>query len=257
MYQYHADLFVETSRCIGSMLQTTEPIDREVMKQWVTSLGSFLKHCEKAELVVSSGHITNLIYDVETDPDLTDAQFRQKLCALVDSLVLELDGVLFLHVPFIQATIYNNPQGKWEQIIARFPKTLRDVEEAQKCLCLSRYTAAVFHSLQVVEFGLIELGTFIGVTDPLPGWSAVSNRLKKILDENYKSLTEFERANRPFLEQLNGTIEGLNSAWRNKVSHAHGKLTVMTGEEFHPDVAEEILIATRAFMRRLAEGLKE
>ncbi|HUS13250.1 MAG TPA: hypothetical protein VMZ30_22455 [Pyrinomonadaceae bacterium] len=29
----------------------------------------------------------------------------------------------------------------------------------------------------------------------------------------------------------------------------------MTGEEFHPDVAEEILLATRAFMRRLAEGL--
>jgi hypothetical protein len=50
-------------------------------------------------------------------------------------------------------------------------------------------------------------------------------------------------------------VEALKNAWRNKISHAHGKLIVMTGEEFHPDVAEEILTATRAFMRRLAEGL--
>ncbi len=54
-----------------------------------------------------------------------------------------------------------------------------------------------------------------------------------------------------FLEQVQGTIQALQFAWRNKVSHAHGKLTVMTGD-FNPEVAEEILYASRAFMRRLA-----
>lgn len=255
MYKYHAELFVETARCIGSLLQTEGAISREGMKNWTTSLLEFQKHCEKAELRVSAGHITNIAYEVETDPDLTDEQFRQKLRAFVDSLVLELDGILFLHVPFIQAGFYSNPQAKWEQIIARFPKTLRDVEEAQKCLALSRYTATVFHSLQIVEVGLIELGTFINVNDPTSGWTSVAQRLKKIIDTKYQDLDSFEKANRPFLEQLQGTVEALKNAWRNKISHAHGKLTVMTGQEFHPDVAEEILSATRAFMRRLAEGL--
>ena len=53
---------------------------------------------------------------------------------------------------------------------------------------------------------------------------------------------------------MQGTVEGLKNAWRNKISHAHGKLILMT-TEFSPEVAEEILFATRAFARRLAEGL--
>jgi hypothetical protein len=109
--------------------------------------------------------------------------------------------------------------------------------------------------LQIVEAGVVDLGTFIGVNDPLSNWAAVTKKLKKILETDYKLLPLFEQQNRSFLEQVHGTIEGLKNAWRNKVSHVQGKLTLMTGEEFHPDVAEEILIATRAFMRRLAEGL--
>jgi hypothetical protein len=56
------------------------------------------------------------------------------------------------------------------------------------------------------------------------------------------------------LEQIQGTVEGLKNAWRNKISHVQGKLTLMS-VEFSPEIAEEILLATRAFMRRLAEDL--
>jgi hypothetical protein len=116
---------------------------------------------------------------------------------------------------------------------------------------LSRYTAAIFHSLQVAEFGLIDLGRIVDVTDPLSGWTATTNRLQSIIKKGHEARTPFERANFPFFEQIHGTIEGLKNAWRNKVSHAHGKLTLLTAD-FSPDVAEEILFSTRAFMRRLA-----
>jgi len=69
-----------------------------------------------------------------------------------------------------------------------------------------------------------------------------------------KSLTRFERRNFTFLEQIHGTIEALKDAWRNKVSHAQGRL-VLLSSEFSPAVTEEILLAVRGFMRRLAEGL--
>jgi hypothetical protein len=61
----------------------------------------------------------------------------------------------------------------------------------------------------------------------------------------------FEKKHWPFLEQIIATVEALKNAWRNKVSHANGKLMLMT-TDFSPEVAEEILMATRAFMRRLA-----
>jgi hypothetical protein len=55
-------------------------------------------------------------------------------------------------------------------------------------------------------------------------------------------------------EQVHQTAEALKNAWRNKISHAQGRLVLMTAT-FSPEIAEEILFGTRAFMRRLADGL--
>jgi hypothetical protein len=153
-----------------------------------------------------------------------------------------------------EAEYYSKPWKNWEEILRRFPDTASDIEEASKCFALSRYGAAVFHSLQIIEIGLIELGTFIGVADPKSGWTAVANRLAKILSTKHHDRTEFEKQNFEFLEQVQGTVEALKNAWRNKVSHAQGKLVLLT-KDFSPEIAEEILFATRAFMRRIATGL--
>jgi hypothetical protein len=149
---------------------------------------------------------------------------------------------------------YEQPRKGWDEIIARFRDSLIDVEEASKCYALSRYAAAVFHSVQVVEVGLIDLGEFIGVNDPHSGWTAVSNALDKVIAKKYQDRTAFELANFKFLEQVHGTVAGLKNAWRNKISHVQGKSVLMT-KDFSPEVAQEILYATRAFMRRLADGL--
>ena len=47
-------------------------------------------------------------------------------------------------------------------MITKFPNTLDDIEEAHKCFALDRFAAAIFHSNQIIEIGLIELGKFIG-----------------------------------------------------------------------------------------------
>jgi hypothetical protein len=50
---------------------------------------------------------------------------------------------------------------------------------------------------------------------------------------------------------MHATAGALNNAWRNNFSHAQGKLVLMTSE-FSRDIAEEIMVASRSFMRRLA-----
>lgn len=112
----------------------------------------------------------------------------------------------------------------------------------------------MFHSLQAVETGLIELGVFLKVKDPKSGWTAISIALQTTVKKPHKERTRFEKTNAAFLEQVHGTVEGLKNAWRNKINHAQGRLVLMT-KEFSPEVAEEILMASRAFLRRLAEGL--
>jgi len=144
-----------------------------------------------------------------------------------------MEGKICWAMNLREAELYSSPRKGWEKIID---------------------AAAVFHSIQVVEAGLIQVGTYIGVKDPRSSWTAVTHQLTAILKKKYDERTDFEKQNFEFLEQIHGTIEGLKNAWRNKISHAQAKLTLMT-KDFSPDVAEEILFASRAFMRRLADGL--
>ncbi len=216
-------------------------------------LGQFEKDCLELELtasVATIGRIRQVLgetnYEVATLTALVDE--------LLGRLYDEMRGRFFWSLTLSETQSYSNPRKGWEQIIDRFPDAVTDIEEAHKCFALSRYPASVFHSLQIVESGLIELGAFILVKDPRSGWTAVANELKKIAWKKYEDRSAFEKSNGEFLEQMQGTVEGLKNAWRNKIGHVQGRLVLMT-KDFAPDVAEEILFATRAFMRRLATGL--
>lgn len=171
---------------------------------------------------------------------------------LSDRIQDELKTRFFLYVPNDKAELYLAPAVGWEEIISRFPTTQPDIEEMSRCLALSRYPAAVFHSVNVIEHGLIALGTFLRVRDPKSGWTAVSGELEKVVTKTkYTDLPpEFQKAFN-FLEQTHGTVMALKGAWRNKISHAQGRLVILS-LDFSPEICEEIIIASRSFMRRLA-----
>jgi hypothetical protein len=174
-----------------------------------------------------------------------------RLLHIQEVLKTELSQHLFLEVPKNREKLFDNPRIGWEEVIAVFPDAVVDIEEMSKCFALARYAGSVFHSVLVIEHGLIKLGTFIGVEDPKSGWTAVSNRLNSIVNTGHDKRSDFQRANFPFIEQAHGTVAALKNAWRNKISHAQGRLIVLASE-FTPDTAEEIMMATRGFMRKLA-----
>lgn len=184
------------------------------------------------------------------------AEFFRLLEELQGRLRDEMLATVFFGLSPSEASIFSGWFEKWGTVLDRFPEAVGDIEEASKCWALARYPAAIFHSVSIVECGLIELGVFIGVTDFKSGWTAVSNALSNIIKKKRDDLTPFEQANFTFLEQVHGTVEALKNAWRNKISHAQGRLVVLPGS-FTPEIAEEILYATRSFMRRLAEGLPQ
>lgn len=188
------------------------------------------------------------------NPDCTYGHLRPLCQELRGRLVDETRDKAFFQMTLRESDLFIEWRREWESSIERFPGIVGDVEESSKCLALSRYAAAIFHSLQIVEASLIDLGSFLLVTDPHSGWTAVSGALAKSVAKKWGEKTSFEKKNHVFLEQVQGTVEGLKNAWRNKISHVNGKLVLIT-KETSPQVAEEILFATRAFVRRLAEGL--
>jgi hypothetical protein len=191
----------------------------------------------------------------ETSPSME--RVRALVLELQDRMIDEMSMPRFLSLEVGEAAYYNKPFGGWAEIIERFPSAITDIEEMGKCFALSRYAGAVFHSVQAIECGLIELGKFLDPNDPRPGWAGVTSRLTTMVAKgSYPNLAPRFQQNFAFLEQMQATILGLNNAWRNKISHAHGRLVLMTSE-FSPDVAEEIMLASRSFMRRLATEMPE
>jgi hypothetical protein len=225
----------------------------EHRKEQIAALNSYLDDLQDIGLSASSATIRKIIEELKKD-GCKWSGVSLLASEPVGRLVDETGDKVFFSLTLRESEFFNNCKRGWEKAVVRFPAVVTDVEEASKCFALSRYASSVFHSVQIVEAGLIALGGFLRVKDPNSGWTAVSQALKKVIDKSHKDRTLFERRNFKFLEQMQGTVEGLKNAWRNKISHTQGRLVLMT-TDFSPDVAEEILLATRAFMRRLAEDL--
>lgn len=217
-------------------------------------LEKLLKHCE--HLPVTAVKVQKILKWLQHSELMKQtigaSSLAHSLAEIQDRLVDELSTKLFFQLPYERHKLFMQPTAGWEEVVTRWPDVQTDVEEMSRCFALSRYPASVFHSIQAIESGLIHLGKFLAVPDPKSGWTAVSNQLEKFVVKMKRSdLDPLYQTHFAFLEQTHASVSALKSAWRNKISHSQGRLILMTNS-FPSDVAEEIIIASRSFMRRLA-----
>lgn len=229
-------------------------------------LGAFQSLCQNGELPVCEVLVSNTLMSVNqivndktgaaqdlVDPHGVAANIREMKSRLIDELATKF----LIQFPASRRPYFDASTKGWEKVIERFPETLTDIEEMNKCFALARYPAAVFHSTQIVESALIYLGRFLETRDPKSGWTSTCNELRRVvIGSKYNQLNAGEKKHFSFLQQVHTTTVALNDAWRNKISHAQNRLVLMS-KEFSPDITEEILIASRGFARRLADELPE
>jgi len=230
--------------------------ENELLVTLEIELSTLLPFC--GSLPMTSLSIKRLLQSIH-NPVYMDSMSSDTLANLLTELQGRLEDelslMLYFQLPPNRREMFDTPLTGWEEVAARFSAAVSDIEEMHKCFALSRYPGAVFHSTQVIECGLIDFGKFLRIADPRSGWTAVSNELEKIVVKTkHQDRSDFHKAHLPFLEQMHGVIIPLKSAWRNKISHSQGRLVLMTSD-FSPDVTEEIIIASRSFMRRLATEL--
>jgi hypothetical protein len=186
----YAHSFVRISEHIGTSIQmigekdiSTDDVFRSLLIDSVKELADI---CELEDLPVTS-RLANRLLMVLTVQDstskelrdyasilqpekkLNDAALRAQLMSLLDRFTDELETKAFLQIASARTSYFDHPQRGWEKIIVRFLDCLEDVEEMNRCFALSRYTAAMFHSLRIAEHGAIALGEYLGVVDPKKG----------------------------------------------------------------------------------------
>jgi len=245
----------ETSRALevapfrdGFFFQLTGP------DFYLNAIREIIEYCDEASFPMTKIPLERIIR-MTSDPKYTVPMFTTMLGEAARRLRDEAGIHMLLRVSVERVRFYKEPRAGWDEVIARFPDTALNIEEANICFALERYAACVFHCVQAIEVGLLALGQFLGVTDPKSGWTAVTGKLSTLVTKTkYPDLDPLYQTHFIFIEQMQGAVGALNTAWRNKISHAQGRLIVMTAD-FSPHVAEEIIIASRGFMRRLASDL--
>lgn len=244
----------ETSRLLESSDFKGHFRDLTRQDLYITNLRDIIAYCDEIPFPMTKIPLERVLRLTE-DPQFTTEAMASLLGEATRRLRDEAGIYMLLRVSIERVRFYQEPRAGWDEVIARFPDTASDIEEASICFALERYAACVFHCVQAIEIGLIVLGTFIGVSDPKSGWTAVTGKLSTLVTKTkYPDLDPLYQTHFAFLEQMHGAVGALNTAWRNKISHAQGRLIVMTAD-FSPRVAEEIMIASRGFMRRLATDL--
>jgi hypothetical protein len=168
---------------------------------------------------------------------------------LQHSLYNELAEHLFFSVSRDRKWIYLDPK-KWfgEAALIRFSGTWRDVRDACQSFALDQWTATVFHSMRILERGLLELARLVGL-DPvdlaLENWKNITDQIERnIRDMESLPKSAAKSSDLQFLSGAAAQFRYFKDAWRNHVSHAR--------ESYDEQEARIVLEHVRDFMAHLA-----
>ncbi len=261
MLEFKPEVFVNLSNMLGSLRAAypTRPLgdvlgDGESRRGLARILENIASLCHDYGLTLSAMQAKRALEAVEGG-GWDKHQEAEILNELVQRCNDELSTRFYLTLTPDEADRYSNPWDGWGSVVKRFDITSRDVEEMNKCYALGRYTASMFHALQIAEWGAIKLGDYIGVSDPKKGWGATVKKLSEIIKAGHPSLPSGLAGKFEFLEQMSREIDSIVLAWRHKVDHAANHLAIVPNSDFTPDIAAHIIDSVKVFMNRLVEGI--
>jgi hypothetical protein len=184
--------------------------------------------------------VTHPNYKRQTD-------FPTDVANLRHTMARELAGLVYLEIPANQVHFWNavNPFG--DAVIAMFPETRDDIEEASKCLALDRGTACVFHLMCAIDLGLQRFAKKLKANyDPKWDWNKILEEIKAKIDLMKSKRKTQLQVKEKYLGAYTH-LHGIRAAWRNPTMHSR--------RQYKPDEALEVFNASKAFMRQLSEIL--
>jgi hypothetical protein len=168
------------------------------------------------------------------------------MVALLRVLSSEAKTKVAMVLPAEKVALYEPKELLWgADVRSKFPSATKDIDEAAKCLAFGRSTAAVFHSMRVMEIALKAVRQCLGVSASGRNWG---DALKDIRDERAKrGLVKW--AKNDFFQDVYGRLDAIKDAWRNTTMHVEN---VYTEED-----AARIFDYTKGFMEKIASHMDE
>lgn len=170
--------------------------------------------------------------EMELESSKEYAAIRAEVTHVADAIRDELWKRIFFVVSPERREYAEHPQYIGQNVLDAFPLALREVYEAGNCLAAECNTAAVFHLMRVVEWGLRALCAHMGLRKakrrkgkdvPISyvDWETMLNQLHPLVDAKIakmrrgKAKQEAQEFYYPVLQD----IRAIRDAWRNHLMH--------------------------------------
>lgn len=210
---------------------------------------------ESVGLIVSLKKLASIRKKAEDEKAQTQGEVKSDFEDLRSRIEDELETIVFLHLSSEEAVLYRRseeyPMG--ELVDQRFPSAKYDIEEAYKCLALGRATAAAFHGMRVLEYGIRAIAKCLAIPDPVNpngrNWGTVLQTIKAKLDERWPRPANRQSGDGHIFDGLYASLDAVKNPWRNATMHVEA---IYTEEN-----ARHIIDAVAAFMRILADRADE
>jgi hypothetical protein len=218
----------------------------------IVTFRKIIRYCRAAGLIGSEATAEKVL-ELLDEPTPTNKQLAKLCNELAGRLTDEAERTLFLSLSLREAREYNKPRQGWKKVVKKFQSTVRDIEDASRCLALERNTACVFHLMRIAEVGLRALG--VALNDPTldpkrnPSWETILHRCDTELRKPLKDRSPEWHTDEAFFSTATGNLRAVKDAWRNPTMHVE--------QHYDAKEAREIYAAVRAFMRHLASKLSE
>jgi hypothetical protein len=171
----------------------------------------------------------------------TAGYFLDNVDHLKNTIALEMEDKLFMYVPPDRACFYGAKELFGVEVNNKFPGIQFDLVEAGNCYASGRGTAVVFHLMRIMEIGVQQLGTKLGVG------LANEKNWQNILNEVNKAIASLSKSKAPGtveMSQASANLYAVKLAWRNEVMHPNDTYTL--------EEADNLIRQVRIFMQQLA-----
>ena len=262
MEQFNAATFMDLTRALGAIhgmfnLRETGTIPESIRMLIKERLGVAEEDCAELGLVLSVKSIRRTLRLIESGEEsgkeLTTKDVTARFEDLTERLLDEMESILFFSLDSSKRRFYDEPQLFGEAVAQSFPSAADDIEEAGKCLALSRATACVFHLMRVMEHGLRAVGK--SLNDPSidpernPTWKMVLTKFDSELQKSLANRSSEWMEDDAFFSGVAASLHAVKDAWRNPTMHVRISYT----EEQALDVYNSV----RGFMRHIAKKVAE
>lgn len=248
LHDHRAGRLYLLGEMVREMIIRAEGRTGKVSSEMASEVRSIREVGQEAGLSVTLYTVDRLLDYLKKPKGLQYREAVTQLNVISNSIEAELHSFKFLRIEAADAKYYQDKQLFGEDVASRFPTATQDVEEAGKCLALSRGTATVFHLMRVMESGLKALAKALDIPYA-PSWESYIKQIETKISEKHKHKGIKWKRDEPFFREVLGNLQTIKIAWRNPTMHIVRQYT--------PEEADDIFRAVRSFMRKISGRIGE